>query len=145
MKKILCLFLTVLFLLPMVLSCGSSPEGTPVEIPDVKVVSFQNAYTEKEDGKKVLDRTLGTEIYAGAVTAYVAEGATLSLKDVVDGYVRDLDNSAVYDEITQRYTKIASLSTEDGGFWTYYINGRESSLHTAVKPTDAIEIAFELN
>ena len=145
MKKTICLVLTVLFLLPMVFSCGSAPEGTPVEIPDVKVTSYQNAYTEKDDGTKTLDRTLGTVIYSGTVTAYVAEGNKLSLKDVVDGYVRDLDDGAVYDETTQRYTKIASLSADEGGFWTYYVNGRESGLHTAVKPTDAIEIAFELN
>lgn len=145
MKKLFCLVLTVLFLIPMAVSCGSEPEGNPVEIPDVKVISFADAYTEKDDGTKVLDRTLGTIIYSGTVTAYVAEGKTLTLKDVVDGYARDLDNSAVYDETTQRYTTIASLSVEEGGFWNYYVNGRETSLHTAVKATDAIEIAFELN
>jgi hypothetical protein len=113
-------------------------------VANVKVISYKDAYTEAATGAPAqLDKTLAAEVYAGPITAYVAEGASLLLKDVVDGYALDIDGSAVYDESTERYTKMADLAAADGFFWNYYVNGNECGLNTPIQPTDAIEIVFE--
>lgn len=144
MKRVCYLLLAVLMILPMIVACGNSREGTPVEVANVKVISYKDAYTEAATGAPAqLDKTLAAEVYAGPITAYVAEGASLLLKDVVDGYALDIDGSAVYDESTDRYTKMADLAAADGFFWNYYVNGNECGLNTPIQPTDAIEIVFE--
>lgn len=144
MKKLLFVVLAIVLVLPMIVSCANTPDGEPVEITNVKVISYQNAYPEAETGAVAKpDKSLATELYSGTVTAYVVEGEKLTLKDVVDGYARDLDGSAVYDESTARYTKINDLAALDGWFWNYYVNGSESSLTAEVKAGDAIEIVFE--
>ncbi len=144
MKRVLFLMLAVLMLLPMVAACGSSREGTPVEVANVKVISYKDAYTQAATGEAAqLDKTLGTVLYEGPITAYLAEGESLTLKHVVDSYALDIDGNAIYDEDNARYTKLADLGAADGFFWNYYVNAKESGLGNAIQATDAIEIVFE--
>ena len=144
MKRICYLLLAVLMLLPMMVACGSQREGTPVEVANVKVISYKDAYTEAatgEAGQK--DEALAAVNYEGAVTAYLAEGETLTLYHVVEAYVYDQNSDSVYDEANARYTKIDGLAVGEVFFWNYYVNGKESGLGTAVTAEDTIEIIYE--
>ena len=87
MKKLFCVLLAVLMIVPMFAACGSTPDGTEVEVANVKVYRYNDATA-----------TETTEIYSGPITALVAEGAVLTVKDVVLGF----DENAVYDEDPSR-------------------------------------------
>ena len=137
MKRMMFLVLAILMILPVVVSCGSAPEGNPVAVSNVTVVSYQDAYAE--DGT----RGEGVEIYNGLVTAYVPEGETMTLKHVVEGYVYDNDVDAVLNDAGTMYESLAGYANGDGFFWNYYVNGKEVSLSQAVKETDVIELVFE--
>lgn len=137
MKRIVFLALAVLLILPMIASCGSAPEGNPVSVSNVTVVSYQDAYAE--DGT----RGEGVEIYSGMVTAYVPEGETLTLKHVVEGYVYDNDVDAVLNDAGTMYESLAGYTNGDGFFWNYKVNGKEVSLSQPVKESDVIELVFE--
>ena len=85
MKRVCYLLLAVLMLLPMMASCGSQREGTPVEVAKVKVVSYKDAYAEAATGAAAQkDESLAQVIYEGAVTAYLQEGEALTLYHVVE-------------------------------------------------------------
>ena len=137
MKKLMFVILAVLMILPVVVSCSSAPEGNPVAVSNFKVVTYQDAYAE--DGTK----GEGAVIYEGEVTAYVAEGATMTLKDVIAGYVYDKGVDAVTNEAGTMYESLAGYANGNGFFWNYKVNGKEVSLATAVQATDTIEIVFE--
>ncbi len=149
MKKLSYLLLAALLLLPMMASC-STQQGTPVEFAEVKVVSYEFAYsepeTDAEEATPVLDPELAVVLDTQTVTVYVPEeepDKAITVKDVVDAYTRDFDGSQVYDEDANRFTKIKDVSAGNGFFWNYYVNGAEASLSTTVKNTDKIEIRYE--
>ena len=128
MKKIFCLLLAVLMIVPAFASCGAKEEGTPVEVANVKVYRYNDTTA-----------TATTELYAGSVTAYVAEGAALTVEDVVRGY----DVNAVYDEDTSRFIKISELPADSEWFWNYTVNGAAKGLTQEIQATDTIEIIYE--
>ncbi|MBR3837886.1 MAG: hypothetical protein IKJ74_07065 [Clostridia bacterium] len=128
MKKLFCVLLAVLMIVPMFAACGAKEEGTQVEVANVKVYRYNdNTATET------------TLIYEGPITATVAEGATLTVKDIVLGF----DSAAVYDEDTSRFIKISSLSADTEWFWNYQVNGAPMGLAQEVQATDAIELIYE--
>lgn len=147
MKKLMYLFLAVLMVLPLMASCGTTLEGTPVEFANVTVVSYQLAYSEPETGEtEVVDPEMAVQLDAQIVVVYVPEeepDKAITVKDVVDAYARDFDGSQVYDEELNRYTKLKDLGVTDEFFWNYYVNGVPASLSTQVKNTDKIEIRYE--
>lgn len=145
MKRMMYVIIAVLMILPLIVSCGSKHEGTPTEVADVKVLSMYSAEGSDENATAVVDGNAdtATAIYEGAVTAYVAEGATLTLKDVVDAYANDIDGDAFYDEDTYMYTKLAGLTANGDWFWNYKVNGKEVGLNTEIKATDSIEIIYQ--
>jgi hypothetical protein len=143
MKKIAYLVLALVMLLPMIVACGGGG-GTLVEVKNVVIVSYKDAYSETATGDKpVPDETLKAEIYSGALKVTVEEGKTLTVKDVVDAYANDIDGAAVYDEDTNTYKKLADLSEGNGWFWNYKVNGVDASLNTEIKVEDAIIISYE--
>ncbi len=137
MKRVLFFLVAVLMILPMIVSCGSQQKGTPTEVANVKVLSMYSADAEGNVAEEA------ATIYEGAITAYVAEGAALTLKNVVDAYANDIDGDAFYDEDTHMYTKLAGLSANAGWFWNYTVNGKEVGLNTEIKATDSIEIIYQ--
>ena len=128
MKKLFCLLLVVLMIVPVFASCGGKTEGTEIEVANVKVYRYTDATA-----------TATTELYSGPITAFVEEGATLTMKDVVLGY----DVNAVYDEDTSRFIKISGLSADAEWFWNYQVNGNAQSLAQSIQATDTIEIIYE--
>lgn len=136
MKRMMFLILAVLMILPMAVSCGGD-KGTPTEVASVKVVSMYSADAENNVA------TEPATIYEGAVTAYVAEGAILTVKDVVDAYANDIDGDAFYDEGKHMYTKLAGLAASGEWFWNYKVNGKEVGLDTEIKPEDTIELIYQ--
>ena len=146
MKKFAMVLLAVLLVLPLAVSCGGGEEGTKVVLNNVTLVSYANAYpAQTATGEEIpaKDESLKTEIYAGPVTAVVPEGATLCVKHIVDGYARDLDGGAVYDEASNTYVKLADLSEGNGFAWLYYVNGADAGLGTEVKEGDTVIISYE--
>jgi len=144
MKKIAYFLLAVVMVLPLLVSCGGDAETTSVEVPNVTIVSYANAYSETATGENpVRDESLATQIYSGSLTAKVAEGATLTVKDVVDAYANDLDGGAVYDATKNVYQKLADLSEGNGFFWNYKVNGADAGLSTEIQATDTILIVYE--
>jgi len=142
MKKVCYLLLAVLMILPLLASCGGA-EGTPVEVANVKIIIYKNAYTGATGETPTLDKSLGEVISSDPITATVEEGVALTVKHVVDAYANNIDGAAVYDADNNIYTKLAGLTAEDGFFWNYYVNGKEASLSTEIQATDTIEIVFE--
>ncbi len=128
MKKLFCLLLAVLMIVPMFAACGGKTEGSEIEVANVKVYRYTDATA-----------TATTELYSGPITAFVEEGATLTIKDIVLGY----DVNAVYDEDTSRFIKIGGLSADAEWFWNYLVNGNAQSLAQPVDATATIEIVFE--
>ena len=128
--------IAVLMILPLIVSCGGQ-KGTPTEVANVKVLSMYSADAENNVAAEA------AVIYEGLVTAYVAEGATLTLKDVVDAYANDIDGDAFYDEDTHMYTKLAGLAAQGEWFWNYTVNGKEVGLNVEIQPTDAIQIIYQ--
>lgn len=137
MKRMLYFLVAVLMILPMIVSCGSQKKGTPTEVANVKVLSMYSADAENNEAEEA------SVIYEGGVTAYVEEGAALTLKNVVDAYANDIDGDAFYDEDTHMYTKLAGLSASGEWFWNYIVNGQEAGLTTEIKATDTIQIVYQ--
>ncbi len=137
MKRLMFVVLAVLMILPVIVSCSSAPEGNPVAVANVKVITYQDAYAE--DGTK----GEGVVLHEGEVTAYVPEGATMTLKDVIAGYVYDKGVDAVMNEAGTMYESLAGYANGNGFFWNYKVNGKEVSLATPVQATDTIEVVFE--
>lgn len=138
MKKVMYLVLAVLMILPVVVSCGSAPEGNPVAVADFQVVSYADAYAE--DGTKSED--LAVSLHSGEVTAYVPEGTAMTVKHVIEGYVYDNGVDAAFNETLNRYDSLAGYSAGEF-FWNYYVNGKEATLATEVQATDSIKIVYE--
>ena len=128
MKKLLCVMLAVLMIVPLLVSCGNKADGSEIEVANVKVYRYNDTTA-----------TETTEIYSGPITAVVEEGAVLTVKDVVLGF----DVNAVYDEDTSRFTKINELPADAEWFWNYQVNGAPKSLATEIQATDSIEIIYE--
>ncbi len=149
MKKVLFSILAVLMILPVIASCSSAPQGEPVEVANVKIISYLNAYEENETGALTskVDKELAQTLFEGAVNAYVTQGETMTLSDLMKGYAYELDSSAYYDEGTKMYTRLQNTDAdeESGWFWNYYVNGKESGLGTEIKAEDKIEIVLERN
>ncbi len=144
MKKVSALLLAVLLILPMAVACSTGPKGDPVEVPNVTVVSYKGVETEVATGEVATEENSVTTFYTGSVTAYVEEGALLTVKDVLDGYARDLDSTAHYDEDTGCYNRFHDILNSDGWFWNVYVNGAEARMDQEVKAaTDKIEIRYE--
>lgn len=120
--------LAVLMIVPMFVSCGGKTEGTEVEVANVKVYRYNDTTA-----------TATTEIHSGSVVAVVAEGAALTLKDVVLGF----DPNAYYDESTSRFVKISEYSADAEWFWNYTVNGAPANIFAEIQPTDTIEIVYE--
>ncbi len=139
MKKVLYVVLAVLMILPVLASCSSAPEGNPVAVADFQVVSYADAYSA--EGAK--DENLAVTLHNGEVTAYVPEGAAMTLKDVVEGYIYDNGVDAVTNEAGTIYESLAGYQSGNGFFWNFYVNGREASLATEVQPTDSIKVVYE--
>ncbi len=137
MKRVIYLLVAVLMILPMIVSCGSQQKGTPTEVANVKVLSMYSADAENNVAEEA------SVLYEGAVTAYVEEGAALTLQNVVDAYANDIDGDAFYDEDTHAYTKLAGLVSGNGWFWNYTVNGKEVGLDTEIQATDTIQIVYE--
>ncbi len=127
MKKLFCVLLAVLMIVPMFVACGGA-EGTQIEVANVKVYRYNDATA-----------TETTLLYEGPITATVAEGATLTVKDVVLGF----DASAVYDEDTSRFIKINNLPADAEWFWNYQVNGAPMGLAQEIQATDSIELIYE--
>ncbi len=143
MKKVLYLLLAVMLILPMAVACGATPEGEPIAIANVQVLDYSLAYSEATDGAApTIDETMITTIFSGEVTAYVAEGAPLTLKDVVEGYIHDNNVDAVTNEAGTMYTSLSGLTEGDGFFWNFTVNGTETSLSATINATDTIVIAY---
>jgi hypothetical protein len=138
MKKMMFVVLAVLMILPVIVSCGSAPEGNPVAVADFQVVSYADAYAE--DGTKSED--LAVSLHSGEVTAYVPEGVAMTVKHVIEGYIYDNGIDASFNETLNRYDSLAGYSA-DVFFWNYYVNGREATLATEVQATDSIKIVYE--
>ena len=126
MKKLFCLLLAVLMIVPMFVSCGNG--GSGVEFQNVKVYRYNDKTA-----------TTTTEFYASSLTVTVEEGAEVTLKDVVLNF----DPAAYYNEATSRFDKISEFSADAEWFWNYTVNGEAANLSTVVKPEDAIEIIYE--
>ena len=139
MKKILFLALAVLMILPLVVACSSAPEGNPIAVADFSVISYSTAYDEAG----IKDEAMAVEIYKGEVTAYVAEGATMTLKDVIEGYIYDKGVDASTNSAGTIYESLAGYAADGTFFWNFYVNGREASLSAQVQPTDSIKVVFE--
>ncbi len=139
MKKITFVLLAVLMILPMIASCSSAPEGTPITVNHFQVVSYADAYAE--DGTKSED--LAVELYNGVATAYVPEGETMTLKHVLAGYIYDNGIDAVTNDAGTMYESFYGYTNGNGFFWNYYVNGKEVSLSTQVKADDTIKIVYE--
>jgi hypothetical protein len=139
MKKVLYVLLAVMMVLPMIVSCSSAPEGEPVAFANVEVVAFDAA--AYADGTR--DDSLGVQIHTGEVTAYAADVNAVTLKEVIEGYTYDKQIDSVMNEYGTMYESLAGYAADGTFFWNYYVNGKECSLSTVVKPSDTIKIVFE--
>ena len=139
MKNLMYLALAVLMILPLVVACSSAPEGDPIAVADFTVISYVDAYG---DGA-VKDEALGYEIYKGEVTAYVVAGETMTLKDVIEGYIYDKGVDATTNEAGTIYESLAGYTADGTFFWNFYVNGKEASLSAQVQPTDSIKVVYE--
>lgn len=127
MKKMLCLMLAVLMIVPMIVSCGKS-DGNEVEYPNVKVFRYNDTTA-----------TATTEISSTPIMVAANEEGKVTLKEVVLSF----DPAAYYEESTSRFVKISEFSADGEWFWNFQVNGAPANLATEVKPEDAIEIIYE--
>lgn len=141
MKKVLYVLLAVMMVLPMIVSCSSAPEGEPVVFSNVEVLVF-DATAYAEDGTR--DDSLAIPIHQGEdVTAYAADTNAVTLKEVIAGYTYDKQVDYAMNEHGTMYESLAGYAADSTFFWNYYVNGKESSLSTVVKPEDVIKIVYE--
>ena len=139
MKKLMYVVLAVLMILPVIASCSSAPEGTPVAVNDFQVISYADAFAE--DGTK--DESLAVSLYSGAATAYVPEGETMTLKHVIEGYIYDNGIDAVTNDAGTMYESFSGYANGNGFFWNYYVNNAEAGFGTAVPEGAKVEIRYE--
>ncbi len=140
MKKVLYVLLAVMMVLPMIVSCSSAPEGEPVAFANVEVVIY-DATAYAEDGTR--DDAAGIPLHKGEVTAYAADVNAVTLKEVIAGYTYDNGIDYMMNEHGTMYESLAGYAADGTFFWNYYVNGKECSLSTVVKPADTIKIVFE--
>ncbi len=144
MKKMIMVILSVVLLLPLIASCGSSvPQGDPVAVKNVKVVSYANAYEEATETGKPPVRSGEAEIlYEGPVNAYVVEGEQMTLGDLMAGYAYEIDATA-YKDGNDIYVKINDLSANDEFYWDMYVDGNPAGLSQPITPDSVIEIRYQ--
>ena len=139
--KILALLLAVALILPFAASCGNTQEGTPNTFSDVTIITTYDPDSEPstEEEAEEYEET----IFSGEVVVYTeTETAEITVLDLLRAYADAKNVNLVYEEDSNRVTKIGEIAAGGGYFWNYLVNGADAGLSTAISGDDEIRIVF---